>query len=245
MNLAQQYGIYLIADLSAPVVGQSINRDSPVWNTEIYARYTAVVDSLSKYTNVIGFFAGNEVANSPINTDSMPFVKAAVRDMKTYISSKNLGRSLYVGYATSDDQYTRNNIENYLNCGDTADTIDFLGYNIYEWCKSSDTFQTSGYQARTQDLAGYTVPAFFAEYGCNTNPPRLFADTLALYSSEMTDVWSGGLVYQYFQGGNNYGLYNLVENKSRQSLIRTRPRIRVRQLSQQDVRLWHLRFSNC
>ena len=205
-------GIYLIADLSAPNI--SINRGSPEWNIELYNRYTSVIDTLANYTNVIGFFAGNEVANNASNVDSIAFVKAAARDMKAYIKSKNLGRDLYVGYAADDDSNIRTNIEDYLNCGPTADdNVDFFGYNIYSWCDATTgpepTFQSSGYADRTKELDGYSIPAFFAEYGCNTpdlnGGQRDFSETKALFSDNMTGVWSGGIVYEYFQEENKFG----------------------------------------
>ena len=139
MNLLQQYNMYIVADLSEP--GISINRDNPMWNDQIYNRYTSVIDMFAPYSNVIGFFAGNEVSNSLNNTKASAFVRAAVRDMKAYISAKQY-RQMYVGYATSDDANIRENMANYFNCGDKASAIDFWGYNIYSWCGDS-SYQSS------------------------------------------------------------------------------------------------------
>jgi hypothetical protein len=80
MNMLADNGIYLIQDLSNPV--DSIVRDDPKWNTELFATYAGVVDALAGYTNTLGFFAGNEVSNDRTNTDASAFVKAAVRGMK-------------------------------------------------------------------------------------------------------------------------------------------------------------------
>ena len=206
MKMLQEAGIYVISDLSAP--GSSINRDTPEWNDDLYARYISVIDNLQQYPNTLGFFAGNEVSNNATNTGASAFVKAAVRDMKAYIKQKGY-RTIGVGYATNDDAEIRTNLANYFDCGSSAESIDFWGYNIYSWCGNSN-FQLSGYDVRTQEFSTYNVPAFFAEYGCNTVQPRKFTEVSALYGSQMTPVWSGGIVYEWFQETNDYG--RLVEN---------------------------------
>jgi 1,3-beta-glucanosyltransferase GAS1 len=201
MQALQSAGIYVISDLSAP--GASINRDTPAWNDDLYTRYASVIDSLQQYTNVLGFFAGNEVSNNASNTDASAFVKAAVRDMKAYIKQKGY-RSIGVGYATNDNADIRTNLANYFDCGSSSDSIDFWGYNIYSWCGNS-SYTESGYNLRTEEFSTYNVPAFFAEYGCNTVQPRTFSEVLALYGDQMTPVFSGGIVYEWFQETNNYG----------------------------------------
>jgi hypothetical protein len=47
-----------------------------------------------------------------------------------------------------------------------------------------------------------------SEFGCNTNT-RKFEEISALYSTQMTPVYSGGLVYEYSQEDSNYGLVEI------------------------------------
>ena len=213
MALLDQYNIYLITDLSEP--SNSINRNDPQWNTALYERYTSVIDAMAPYTNTLGFFAGNEVSNNISNTNSAAYVKAAVRDMKAYIKSQNY-RSIGVGYAADDDAQVRDQMIDYMNCGNTDDSIDFWGYNIYEWCGDS-SFTESGYDTRVKEFANYSVPAFFAEYGCNTQggaAKRPFTEVESLYGSDMNDVFSGGIVFEYFEEDNDYGLVSAVDSSS-------------------------------
>lgn len=208
MSMLADAGIYVVADLSQP--DNSIIRNDPQWNDELYARYASVIDEMQQYNNTLGFFAGNEVSNQPNNTDASAFVKAAVRDMKAYIKQQNY-RALGVGYATNDDGQIRNNMAAYFDCGDRSEAIDFWGYNIYSWCGDS-SFTESGYDVQTKNFENYDVPVFFAEYGCNQVQPRKFTDVETLYGPKMNDVWSGGIVYMYFEEANNYGLVSVDGN---------------------------------
>lgn len=56
--------------------------------------------------------------------------------------------------------------------------------------------------------SNYSLPLFLSEYGCITNT-RTFEETKALYGTNMTKVFSGGLVYEYSEEGNGYGLVNI------------------------------------
>ncbi|KAK4226396.1 protein EPD1 [Podospora fimiseda] len=214
MKLLDDAGIYVISDLSEPNL--SVNRDDPRWDTDLYKRYTDVVDSLAKYSNVIGFFAGNEVTNNNTNTPASAYVKAAVRDTKKHIKDKYKDRWLGVGYAANDDPDIREEIAHYFNCGNQEAAIDYWGYNIYEWC-GTNTFKGSGYDKQVEFFRNYSVPVFFAEYGCNLPngaAGRIWEETTALYSKDMTDVISGGIVYMYFQEANDYGLVSISGNSA-------------------------------
>ncbi|CEP20355.1 GAS2 [Cyberlindnera jadinii] len=202
----QDAGIYVIADLSEP--GRSINRESPSWDLTLFARYRDVVDSLQKYDNILGFIAGNEVTNDKTNTGASPFVKSSIRDIKEYIRTQNY-RAIPVGYSTNDDAETRDDIARYFACGD--DTVDFYGINMYEWCGFS-SFHTSGYRERTEEFKDYPVPVFFSEFGCNLQRPRPFTEVEALFGSLMTQVWSGGLAYMYFEEPNEFGVVEVTAN---------------------------------
>nr|BBA60199.1 putative beta-1,3-glucanosyltransferase [Ogataea minuta] len=210
MSALQDAGIYVVADLADPKT--SISTTSPEWNLELYERYTSVVDMMQQYDNTLGFFAGNEVITNSSNTDSAPFVKAAIRDIRQYIKDQGY-RTIPVGYSANDDSNTRVPAADYFSCGDSDVKADFYGINMYEWC-GSKTFSSSGYEDRTKEFSNLTIPAFFSEYGCNTIQPRKFTEVATLFSDEMTDVWSGGIVYMYFEETNEYGLVSEIDSTS-------------------------------
>lgn len=208
MQLLDDAGIYVIADLAEPTL--AIDTTNPEWTLELYNRYTTVIDMFSDYSNVLGFFAGNEVVTNSSTSSAAPFVKAAIRDMKQYMVDQGY-RSIPIGYSANDDADSRVFSADYFACGDEDVHADFYGINMYEWCGSS-SFRTSGYADRTEEFGNLTIPVFFSEYGCNRVQPRRFSEVLALYSDEMTDVWSGGIVYMYFQETNHYGLVSVNDD---------------------------------
>ena len=109
---------------------------------------------------------------------------------------------------------TRGYLADYFSCDGPENAADFYGINMYEWCGTTVNFETSGYADRTKEFENFTIPVFFSEYGCNVPQPRTFADVPSLYSSNMTDTWSGGIVYMYFEEANNYGLVTIQGDSS-------------------------------
>ncbi|KAJ7906667.1 hypothetical protein B0H13DRAFT_2662702 [Mycena leptocephala] len=58
-----------------------------------------VIDAFSKYDNLLAFNVGNEVLTTDA-TNTAPFIKAAARDIKAYLTL--IGSSALVGYADID-----------------------------------------------------------------------------------------------------------------------------------------------
>lgn len=212
MKAFSDAGIYVLIDLAEPEI--SIVRNNPSWDVKVWSRYRDVVDAMHFYNNVLGFFAGNEVTNDKYNTDASPFVKAAIRDVKSYMQQKGY-RNIPVGYSTNDDAETRINLSKYFVCGENS--ADFYGINMYEWCGYS-TYGTSGYKERTEEFTDFPVPVFFSEFGCNLVRPRPFTEVAALFSKKMSSVWSGGLVYMYFEEENQYGVVKINKNNEVEKL---------------------------
>lgn len=141
-----------------------------------------------------------------------PYVKAIVRDMKAY-AKKHLKRAIPVGYSAADVASNRMQMAQYLNCGDDDVRADFYGVNDYSWCGDS-SFTISGYNEKVQNFTDYSIPLFFSEYGCNTvGDQRKFSEVKSIYSTQMTGVFSGGLVYEFTQEENDYGLVEIKGDK--------------------------------
>lgn len=202
-------GIYLALDVNTP--HYSLNRASgsaaaTSYNPTYLQSVFATIDAFAGYSNTLLFFSGNEVINSADTTVAAPYVKAVTRDMKQYIAERGY-RSIPVGYSAADVSENQYLMAQYMDCGDTPSLSDFYAINNYEWCDPS-SFQTSGWEALVAQYANYSLPLFMSEYGCNLNT-RTFTETTALYQTDMTSVFSGGLVYEYSEEGNNFGLVTI------------------------------------
>ncbi|KAG0634286.1 Glucanosyltransferase-domain-containing protein [Tuber brumale] len=207
MDLLSEAGIYLILDVNTPKF--SISRDFPVASyNEVYLQHVfATIDVFSKYTNTLGFFAANEVINAANSTRAAAVVKAVIRDMKKYIA-KHSDRPIPVGYSAADVAENRREMAHYLNCGSDDVRSDFFAFNDYSWCGPS-SFVQSGWNKKVENYTDYSIPLFLSEFGCIEVKPRIFNEVKALYSTQMTSVFSGGLVYEFTQEPNNYGLVQI------------------------------------
>lgn len=214
MKMLQDAGIYLILDVNTPK--SSISRIAPAcsYNADYLQNIFATIDSFAEYNNTLGFFAGNEVINSENTTAAATYVKAVVRDMKKYIKARNY-RTIPVGYSAADISSNRLQAAEYFNCGDDEDArIDMFGVNDYSWCGRS-SYQVSGYAEKVKIYTGYSLPIFLSEFGCNkVVSSRPFTEIQAIYSTRMSSVFSGGLVYEYSNETNNYGLVQIESDTS-------------------------------
>lgn len=207
MKQLDDAGIYLILDVNTP--NNSINRASPSnsYNTAYLQHVFATIDAFKGYDNLLGLFAANEVINNENTTSSAPYVKAVIRDMKSYIKSQ-AKRSIPVGYSAADISINREQQAKYFNCGPDEERLDMFGMNDYSWCGES-SFSISGYDQKVKDYSGYSRPMFLSEFGCIEVTPRPFTEIGSLYSTDMTSVFSGGLVYEYSEEENKYGLVSI------------------------------------
>ncbi|KAK1913920.1 beta-glucanosyltransferase [Pyrenophora teres f. teres] len=209
MGLLAEAGIYLALDLNTPKY--SINRADPQqsYNKVYLQSIFATVEMFAKYDNTLLFFSANEVINDDKTTNCAPYVKAVTRDIKSYMNARGL-RKIPVGYSAADVESNRYEMADYMNCGDDAARSDFFAFNDYSYCDPS-SYTISGWDQKVAKFSNYSIPIFLSEYGCNKNT-RKFSEVESLYSTKMTGVYSGGLVYEYSQEDSNYGLVDLKGN---------------------------------
>ncbi len=201
MTALASAGIYVLIDLPGEV---TINSKNPEWNLDIYTSWIQKIDAMAGYTNVLGFFAGNNLITNSSTSPAAAFVKAAIRDLKSYMITKNY-RSIPIGYEMSaSDNYDVMSF--YMTCSNSSEAIDFLGISDFNWCSNS-TVTTSGYGVILKEYASYPVPVFFADYGCKDaiGTPRDFDEVAYIYGAQMTNIVSGGIVFEYFEDNQDKG----------------------------------------
>ncbi|KAK4146445.1 Glucanosyltransferase-domain-containing protein [Dichotomopilus funicola] len=215
-------GMYMVLDVNSPLVGESLTSYHP-WES-YYAAYLnrtfAVVEAFKDYPNTLAFFSGNEVLNNEeTGADVPPYVRAVTRDIKNYVK-KHSTRPIPVGYSAADVRDILFDTYNYFQCtldGDDGNMSrgDIFALNSYSWCGDSN-FKKAKYDELVNGFKGNAVPIFFSEYGCNTPSPRIFTEVSTIYGNQMTDVFSGGVVYEYTQEDNNFGLVSMKTDGSAQ-----------------------------
>lgn len=217
MSIFNAAGIYLVLDVNSPLPNESINRAAPwqSYNEDYMRRVFQIVEAFHNFNNTLGFFSANEVINEESDPSVPQYIRAVTRDIKDYITQHS-PRYIPVGYSAADVRPLLADTFSYLGCNlqnDTESKMDFFGLNSYSWCGDS-TFQEAGYDILLEDFAGTYIPIFFSEYGCNKVMPRNFSEVGSIYSSPMTGVFSGGLVYEYSEEPNNYGLVTINSDNS-------------------------------
>ncbi|KAJ5256774.1 hypothetical protein N7478_012878 [Penicillium angulare] len=215
-------GIYMILDVNSPYSTGSLDRSKPwtSYNSGYYEQVFGVIEAFKAFDNVLGFFAGNEVINEDAVYSTPAYVRAVVRDMKEYIA-KQADRAIPVGYSAADIRDILMDTATYFECNlknSTSSRADFFGLNSYSWCGDA-SYTSSGYDVLTEDFSNATLPVFFSEYGCNEVKPRTFSEVQALYGEDMTQAFSGGLVYEWTEEDNEYGLVNVNNTDTITTLI--------------------------
>lgn len=216
-------GIYLMLDVNSPEVNSHINKDDPksTYHRGYLENIFSVIDAFKGYTNVIGFFSGNEIIDTLDQAkENPPYLRAVVRDMRRYIA-KHSDRFIAVGYAGTDTRSDESagidsvvDLWNYLGCEDEDDAAsrsDFFAVNIYSWCGTAD-FANSGYPDLIRDFNETSLPIFWSEHGCNVSP-REFNEIPAMYGrDDMIETFAGGVVFEYTNEPNNFGLVNVEDD---------------------------------
>jgi hypothetical protein len=180
-------GIYVIINLVGEIRG--FYKDIDTWDTLYQRKYTAIIDSIAEFSNVLGLHLWTKA-------HSLPFAKAAARDLKIHL--KTLGhRAIPIGFNTLFPHTFV--FHSFLNCGGQDVSLDFSLYNIGQDCGPKST--TLENLKELQSIQS-TFPIFITRDPCS---PAEQADSdilLTAYSNNSTMIQSGGILLNYFGTGS-------------------------------------------
>ena len=70
-------------------------------------------------------------------------------------------------------------------------------WSTSRWCGTSGSIADS-YQESIDAFSALPVASYLSEYGCNTDTPRTWTEVPAIYGTQMSAVYSGGVAFSYF-----------------------------------------------
>ena len=231
MCTLSEAGIYvtlsLLADCEDCGIGAwvGVNAEPPLcYPSSVKQRGQFVIRTFSKYDNIIGFSAGNEVtiyaddgANGPREVNA-PCQKKFLNDMRKYVSACSNGggvlpRSIPIGIENWDGNSQTFDQHVYYHCrtdpNDTLENTEWFGINSYRHCDGSATTTEDivGWQELKADFetVNFPGPVLFGEYGCREQgfptidgfeTQRTWLQSEALYTPDYSDVFAGGFVFE-------------------------------------------------
>lgn len=224
MCALKQVGIYVLVGLASDCENCAVQyQNAPTcYPVELKRRGEYIIQQFSKYENVIGYSAGNEVGLSageePLG--NLPCQKQFLRDMKAYVHKCSTDpvakmRNIPIGLAYADNQRTFKTQYYHCNTDPSTDVNnfqvpDFLGLNAYLYCNGNETDSTNliGYEQLLGDIQSYSlsVPLMLTEYGClnptfpskdGYNSQRTFLQVKTLFSSTFRTEFIGGFIFEY------------------------------------------------
>jgi hypothetical protein len=231
VSLFNDAGIYLMLDVNSPLVNSHINKEDPksTYHAGYIQNIYRVVDAFKGFDNVIGFFSGNEIIDTLEHVEkNTVYLRAVVRDLRRYLM-KHSRRFIAVGYAATDTRSSSGaglnsvtDLWDFLRCNsgeeDNAARSDFFAVNIYSWCNDA-TFDQSGYPTLIDDFKDTNLPVFWSEHGC-IEGNRTFEEVPAMYGrDDMIKTFAGGVVFEYSNEENGYGLVNVTAKDNSITLL--------------------------
>jgi hypothetical protein len=216
MCALKERGMYAIVGLSASCDGCAISSyDAPLcYSAVLKTRGQFIINVFSKYENVLGFDAGNEVqlwtpGEPPENNGVCQ--KQFIRDMRAYVQSCPTMRQIPIGVVVADVDRDANAF--YYNCRsdptDELENAEWYGLNVYLHCDGSaqtiaDLDGYNGLLASHKEY-GLSIPVVIAEFGCTSESfptingfvARDFLQVDAIFSSDFVDYFNGAVVFEY------------------------------------------------
>jgi len=234
MCALSEAGIYvmlgLLADCEGCAIGAWVGVDAEpptCYPESVRERGKFVIQSFSRYPNLLAFSAGNEVTIYADDGEGGPreaniaCQKKFLRDMREYVDGCSgsypnavLPRKIPIGVVNWDGMSTSIQQHLYYHCrtdpDDFYEPAEWFALNTYRHCDGSVTSPDDifGWQQLREDFraANLPGPVLLGEYGCRERgfptmdgfeTQRTWLQTDALYSPDYSEIFAGGFVFEY------------------------------------------------
>jgi len=214
----EKAGIYVVVALAHDCPTCAVTRDAApdCYPVHLKVQGERVINEFSKYSNVLGFSAGNEVNH--FAPPGQPQLNAAcqkkfIRDMRAYIERcgrTNGMRHIPVGLVSADND--RDVLADYYTCGqDPLETAEWYGLNSYVACdgQAKNLSQAPGFVMLRDEMAAkhYSIPMLLTEFGCLSDTFRTEGgyegqrdfrqSRWMLTDPGLRDTFNGGFAFEY------------------------------------------------
>ncbi|PSN69800.1 hypothetical protein BS50DRAFT_618781 [Corynespora cassiicola Philippines] len=204
MQILSDAGIYVVSAFTSKT--QYFADSYPVWDASLFEFFTSGINALAKWKNLLGVRI--EVAlnanhsGMDYTTQSAPFIKRIVLDLRSYIISKGY-RDIPIGHNIPDiaqeDSAIPEGILQYFSCWEDPANV-FL----------TTTMKRCPHNGQVDDIISLanksSIPIWAEKLGCgwNSDPNgRDLRDAAQVFGRDGLNVLSGGVIYVYSGGRTN------------------------------------------
>lgn len=193
MDIFRTFGIYVLVwmpvDTPLRIIAGFENAE---WNDDVYAYQTAIIERFAVSSNFLGFVVDDVGIYNGAIEEQLPFVKAAVRDLKRYMRNRNF-RNIPVGVRGDNGTMKGLSRADYFQCGNTAvnETVDFWITRDDGRCDPGASDDPQHFSTIISAQMSLHIPLFYQYESCRQGNYS-FVDTI--YNSNMAALWSGGFI---------------------------------------------------
>ncbi|KAI1647745.1 glycoside hydrolase family 72 protein [Daldinia loculata] len=216
MNLLAEHEIYVLVSIES--IPPTVYHNTPMmsYTSNSMQRFFQAVENLASYPNLLGFAIPDDLIKDLEPVVAAPVIRAIVRDIRRYLSLlavKKHQRVVPVGIVALGMRIPLREQFEYCCSGDDNETVDFFVFD-YVYFSPKMTMQTSTDPEPLNMFSNTHIPVSFI-YGCNHLMPRRFLETRTIYLHPgMRRVFSGGIVFQFFDGPSKDGLVALTQRNN-------------------------------
>jgi 1,3-beta-glucanosyltransferase GAS1 len=195
MEAFQNAGLYVVFECCAQVRYHS----AVIWDHAYYKAYKNLIDSASKFPNVLGILTTIWDCD-PSWAARLPETRELVQEMKKYI--RDMGyRTVLIGVSGYNHRKSRYPLE-YLTCGDMHASPDwYMVGPSHSYSRENESYVCTDDASMGNELInlyrGSPLPVLLRYFSCLETKPDDFREIEHIYSPQMMEVFSGGLLAKW------------------------------------------------